>query len=44
MKAKKHGLKDESEDWKKKKRKLYVLNFFVFLENLMQGNVNTHSY
>ena len=29
---------------KKKKRKLYVLNFFVFLENLMQGNVNTHSY
>ena len=41
MKAKKHGLKDESEDWK---LKLYLLNFFVFLENLMQGNVNTHSY
>ena len=43
MKAKKHGLKDESEDWKKK-LKLYLLNFFLFLENLKQGNINTHSY
>ena len=43
MKAKKHGLKDESEDWKKQLI-LYLMNFFVFLDNLKQDNVNTHSY
>ena len=43
MKAKKHGLKDESEDWKKKSNFTSWI-FFFFLENLEQGNVNTHSY
>ena len=47
-KTKQKGWKQRNMVWKtnlkteKKKLKLHLLNFFVFLENLMQGNVNTH--